>query len=462
MAELEQGFTRDYSFQQHEVVAGLLIGPYLIRYLGREGSDLFFRLSVFDHSNRYFEQQPVIKKLHLSETLRLFQDGVEFLIKPKEACSEVDLDVHTRGEKEVAGEDSSVIPLKDVLLTGLNEVPLMMAMPFKKSNRVETFDRLDKAVLHLSRKDDLESSFPPIPTWLNPILGLASETTRLAFEDQDQIALLAVHRSLKTLYDLHLFPNAPGSLNQHNPFVGFVRRIIEDGWMAFEEQRIKVDIEDMPKNKKRFASYFQDMVMSHPATSNRLYEFLQHKATKDHVTKFLLTEYPLNVRFFDIIVLSALGTDDGVRREVSENLWDESGTGMEDKAHTRLYQNLLNTIGVDHREEDLADQLDWQALAGYNLFLNLGLHRNNYYRFVGCLGATELLDPPNYTKFMAGCRRLGLDQTGDFTYYIEHIDVDIKHGSGWVNNVMMPLLDTDEDAAYQFLLGANMRLNIPN
>ncbi|MBI2335082.1 hypothetical protein HYU96_04790 [Candidatus Daviesbacteria bacterium] len=152
-----------------------------------------------------------------------------------------------------------------------------------------------------------------IPSWINPVLDLATQSTRLAFEEQNKTALLAVHRSLKTLYDLHLFPNVPGSVNQHNPFLGFVRRTIEDRWMVFEEQRIKVDPEDVPRNKKGFASYFQDIVMSHPAANNRLYEFLQHKATKDHVTKFLLTEYPLNVRFFDIIVLSALGVEQAKR-----------------------------------------------------------------------------------------------------------------------------------------------------
>lgn len=318
---------------------------------------------------------------------------------------------------------------------------------------------LDLAVKHLALRQDLESSFSPTPEWVAPVLDFALETTQLAFGEQDQSALLAAHRSLKTLYDLHLFPSAYGSRNQHNPYLGFVRQVLEDGWIGFEEQRSAVNPEGIPADKKGFASYFQAMVMAHPAAHNRLYDFLQTEATEDQVRKFLLTEQPLNVRFFDVIVLSALGTEGGVRREVSENLWDESGEGKSEKAHTKLFADLLDTLGVDYREQDLVDQLDWQALAGYNLFLNLGLHRGSYYRFVGCLGATELLDPPNYTKFMSGCNRLGIDRQGDFTYYNEHIIVDIKHGSGWVDNVIVPLLDSTEDAAYQFLMGANMRLN---
>ncbi|MBI2335081.1 hypothetical protein HYU96_04785 [Candidatus Daviesbacteria bacterium] len=143
MAELEQNLARDYSFQQYEVAAGLLIGPYLIRYSGREGSDLFFRLSVFDHSNRYSEQQPITVKLCLSESFSLLNDGVEYSIKPQEVCSEVDLDIHATWKNSMTGEDLGVTTLKDVLLPKLSEVPLMSERSFNRSNDsgIQTLDQ---------------------------------------------------------------------------------------------------------------------------------------------------------------------------------------------------------------------------------------------------------------------------------------------------------------------------------
>lgn len=448
--------TRDYSFKGHEVEAGLLVGPYVIRYAGRIGPDLRFHLSVFDPQNRYKKPESIVVKMFLMEEIRLEDDrGVEYFLKPREEYSEVTLDIHTSGETALIDHEWYVTTLKEVLIPKSSETPLaqsavgltIITHPF------------DQVVQSLAHQTDLEGFLLPTPPWVDKVLDLTARSTSLAFERRDPSALLAVHRSLKTLYDLHLFPQSIGSENQYNPFLGGVRKIVEDSWMDFEGKRITIDPEGIPHDKKEFAEYFQNMVLSHPAANNRLYSFLQNQASIEQMTKFLLTEYALNVRFFDIIVLSALGTEGGIRREVSENLWDESGTGVEEKAHTRMFKHLLDTLGVIYQEDELVDQLGWQELAGYNLFLNLGLHRKDYYRFVGCLGATELLDPPNYTKLMLGCRRLDLDQAGDFTYYTEHIDVDIKHGSGWIDNVMLPLLDASEDAAYQFLSGAEMRLN---
>lgn len=447
--------TRDYSFKEHEAEAGLLVGPYVVRYTGRIGPDLCFHLSVFDPQNRYKKPESImIRKVSLMDELRLEDDtGVEYSIRPKEEYSEVTLDIRTSRNMSTE-EEIPVTTLKELLIPKSSETPLTQT-----SGLTIITHPLDQVVHSLAHQTDLEGFLLPTPTWVGKVLDLTARSTSLAFGRHDPKALLAVHRSLKTLYDLHLFPQSVGSKNQYNPFLGGIRKIAEDGWMDFEEGRMTVDPEAIPHDKQEFADYFRNMVLSHPAANHRLYNFLQDQASVEQVTKFLLTEYALNIRFFDIIVLAALGTEGGIRREVSQNLWDESGTGMEEKAHTRLFKHLLETLGIVYSEDGLVDQLGWQGLAGYNLFLNLGLSRKNYYRFVGCLGATELLDPPNYTKFMSGCRRLGLDQAGDFTYYTEHIEVDVKHGSGWIDNVMLSLLDTSEDTAFQFLSGAEMRLN---
>lgn len=318
---------------------------------------------------------------------------------------------------------------------------------------------LDQVVQSLAYRKDLDATLPVIPHWAEKAMDQATRSTRLAFEEHNPTTLLAIHRSLKTLYDLHLFPQSVGSENQHNPFLGQIRQTAENGWMAFEQRRSIIDLDSIPQEKTEFSQYFQNFVFSHPAANHRLYTFLEQEASIKDVTRFFLSEYPLNVRFFDIVTLAALGTDSGIRQEVSKNLWDESGRGIESRAHTTLFKVLVDLLGANYEEDQLVEEMGWEALAGYNLFLYLGLHRKNYYRFVGCLAATELIDPPQYSKFLSGCGRLCLDSLTDLTYYREHVEVDIKHGSGWIDNVMLPILDSHENAPYQILLGAEMRLN---
>lgn len=320
---------------------------------------------------------------------------------------------------------------------------------------------LDQTVRSLTSQKGLESSLTSIPSWAGVLLDQANHLTQLAFEEHDPSALLSVHRSLKDIYGMHISASPEASLNQYNPFLEQVRQIIEAGWMESEVKRGMVDPDDIPDQMDQFSDFFKDVVFSHKAMNHPLYDFLETQASEGQVREFFQSEYALNVRFFDIIVLAALGTKEGVRREVSENLWDESGNGSETRAHTFLYEHLLDQLGITHGDGSLVDQMGWQALAGHNLFLHLGLNRSNYHRFVGCLGATELMDPSSYTKFMAGCRRLGLDTIADLAYYTEHIGVDVKHGNGWIDNVMLPMLDSKK-AAYEFLLGAQMRLNTSN
>lgn len=316
---------------------------------------------------------------------------------------------------------------------------------------------LDQIIRPLIYQRGLESSLRTIPSWAVNMLDQTEKTAGLAFENHDEKELLAVHRSLKMLYELHLVPHPIASGNQYNPYLTHARQILEYAWMESEDRRSTTDTTVIPTDQREFAIYFQDAVSSHPAANHRLYHFLAEKASLPQFVDFFRSEYPLDVRFFDVVVLSALGTKGLVRREVAGNLWDESGRGLEDKAHTTMYENLMDSLSIDILNDGA--QPSWQALAGYNLFLKFGLNRQDYYRYVGCLAATEVIDPANYDRFMNGARRLGLDQFADLGYYEEHIEVDVKHGSGWIDNVMLPILEATEDVPQQFLKGAEMRLN---
>lgn len=326
-------------------------------------------------------------------------------------------------------------------------------------NLVAPTDELDSVVRTLAYQADLEQWLDRHPGWETEAVRGTEACIAAAFNDRDEKALLAIHRSLKILYDLHLIHHPVASENQYNPLLTVVRNKLERAWMASERRRSSVGCQTFSRDGTEFQSYFRNWVRSHPAANHRIYDFLETEASKSQMIAYFLNDCLLNVRFFDIIVLSALGSDGGVRREISENLWDESGRGVAENAHTVMFTRLIRLLNVDCPEEDFADRAQWQDLAGYNLFLYLGLTRRNYHQFIGCLAATELLDPGHYTKLVQGCRRLGLDQQTDLGYYTEHIEVDIKHGDGWIANVMLPLLKIPGANPQSFALGAELRLN---
>ncbi|MBG6025968.1 iron-containing redox enzyme family protein [Proteus mirabilis] len=76
---------------------------------------------------------------------------------------------------------------------------------------------------------------------------------------------------------------------------------------------------------------------------------------------------------------------------------------------------------------------------------------------LGVMAMTELLDPPQYSKLVKGCTRLGLT-SGDFHYYSEHITIDIKHGEDWLYKVIKVITDQYPDAKKEFYLGSLLRL----
>ncbi len=318
---------------------------------------------------------------------------------------------------------------------------------------------LNRVVKNLVVRSDLEASVRITPPWASQVMDQAERATNLAFKQKSPADLLAIHRTLKVLYDMHLFPNTQEAQNQYNPFLGEVRRTIEKGWMAAEADRETIDPATVPQDTAKFSGYFQEWVMSHPAANHKLYDHLERNATRDDMQTFFRDEQPLDVRFFDIVVLAAIGTDGSVRQEVAQNMWDESGRGEQACAHTTLYRTLVKRLGIHDTDTQFADRMGVEALAGYNLFQYLGQNRGKYNESVGALGATELLDPPLYEKFMKGAKRLGLDQETNLNYYSEHIAIDVFHGEGWINRVMLPVMDQTPDAAAKFMQGAEMRLH---
>ncbi len=141
-----------------------------------------------------------------------------------------------------------------------------------------------------------------------------------------------------------------------------------------------------------------------------------------------------------------------------QNLWDESGRGNPTLSHVSLFRQLLDVVGVGQAEDNHASQLQVEGHAGYNLFMLTSLNRAHYFKLLGVMAMTELLDPSHYEKLVRGCRRVGFGGAGELGYYEEHVTIDIVHAEGWLADVIVPVVEQTPAVGDDIIFGAALRL----
>ncbi len=324
---------------------------------------------------------------------------------------------------------------------------------------------LSDKVAWLLAHEDLDSLLAPGGTFFSDFMEQLEETLGRAFREHDGPSLLETHRALYHLYEDSIRPPHPAmGGNQYHPFIMRVRNDIEKAWEAFETTRIDLTQMDIPCDETKFVTFMKDFCATHSLAEHRLFDFLEHEADHGQVLDFFLHEGTLVLRFCDLMVLSLLGADDEVRGELAVNFWDEMGDGNNQDRHTELFKRLLRGTGTELREEQLTSnnlhgKLDWPGLAGYNTYIYFGLHRRNYFKYMGAMGVAEYMDPRQYERILKGCRRVGVQDSETLAYYGGHAELDIQHGEDWFNNVMAPLVRKHPEARYQMVAGALMRIN---
>lgn len=335
-----------------------------------------------------------------------------------------------------------------------------VVLPFEAAPR-----RLSERVAWLLGHQDLESLLDPGSRFFPDFMHQLGQTLERAFRGRDGRALFEVHRALHQLYEDSIRPPRPGAgRNQYHPFIMRIRNEIETAWQGFETGRVDLAAKDIPNDEAAFIGFIRDLCASHSFAGHALFDFLEHEADHDQIADFFLHEATLVLRFCDLIVLSLLGADEEVRSELAVNFWDEVGEGAYQNRHTELFKQLLRHTGVEIPEaqltaETLSERLDWPGLAGYNLYVFFGLHRRNYFRYIGGMGVAEYMDPPQYVKVLRGCRRVGLSDRKALAYYAGHAELDIEHGEAWFTKVMGPLVRRYPEARHEMVEGALMRIN---
>jgi pyrroloquinoline quinone (PQQ) biosynthesis protein C len=303
---------------------------------------------------------------------------------------------------------------------------------------------------------DLPCLIPTLTQLLDRIDG-----TGQAMLGGDAGALFSLHEALFAMNEKNVeapVPNAPRL--QFDPAFLAVRTRLESWADRYEAARLPGDIAQDFGPAETLAQIIH-IWKTHPSANHPIFDYVRTTASREAVLEYLRSDYLLNIRFYDLVVYSLVGIDERVRFEVAHNLWDEVGQGDTTKTHVQLYRNLLRSEGIEPCTRTLAGHLSWQGLAGYNLMMRHGLHRHRYFESLGSLAVTELADPEQYVKFVEGCRRVGIGESNPagLAYYEEHISIDVIHGDGWLQNVILPQLESHPESSALVLSGVYQRLN---
>lgn len=172
---------------------------------------------------------------------------------------------------------------------------------------------------------------------------------------------------------------------------------------------------------------------------------------------FFKNDSALNLVFFDLVAYTLIGSQPETRGTISENLWDEVGHGDNVFTHVNLYKHTLERLNIELPDNHYVDLYEISALSGYNIYMLGSINRCHYYKLLGIMAMTEILDPPQYQKFVNGCKRLGLFDK-DVHYYNEHITIDIKHGDDWLQKVINVIVEKYPESRKEFYIGSLLRL----
>ncbi len=280
-----------------------------------------------------------------------------------------------------------------------------------------------------------------------------------AFIDEDNKALLEVHKTLYIIYEVNLsHPLSPVCLHEHSPWLLTIRNQIENAWLNYELPRIQKQLpsETEAKHPKLLCNWFVEQARKESDIDKCVLKFLKNHASVEEFNTFMLSDATLNYRFCDALALAQLHFCETVKAEIAHNMWDECGHGVAEKSHTRQLTQMLAFLGLQQPTSPIWS--DWHPYAGHNLYFCFGFNRKHYFKGIGNLAMPEIFDSSRNRAVVAGLERLYADARVKCEYFYNHIEADEKHGLNWLNNVITPIVEVQPEAGMELAVGGAIRM----
>jgi len=252
--------------------------------------------------------------------------------------------------------------------------------------------------------------------------------------------------TLLTIYDLHAAPLehlGATAVFQGHPVVADLKHRLEADWVR-ELSAVPVPA-DLPADPVAG--------MRALAARDRLpaaYKWLARDADWAQVVHFLALEGGPDGGFDDLIAHCQVGLSGSAKVELAQNYWDEMGNGDQARVHTVLHDGLVQAIDMPRipREQQPVEALERVAL-GYLFATNRWLQPE----MVGALGLLELQAGPRCRLVLQAFDRLGAPAEA-YPFYVEHAEVDPRHGRDWLEKAVGPLADELPEWGPRILRGA--------
>jgi hypothetical protein len=280
-----------------------------------------------------------------------------------------------------------------------------------------------------------------------------------AYSDQNMNSLEELHQSLALIYD-HDFSGADIEHVDIDklPIFRDVASVLEESMLGYERSQITTaELSSYPEQGDEYVTWLKKMISDHDSKVHPMFDhYIAESATASDLALFLAQETSLDPRFDDILSLMQIGTQGAEKMEIANNYYDEMGNGNSEEVHTALFAKALKELNIDQKYINENMLLD-SVIAG-NLSSCLSLSRRHYYKSVGYFGVIKYLAPRRSKQVVAAWKRNNLPLEG-VLYHKLNIAKDSARATGWLNNIIAPLVNQSPEIGREIAFGAMMRLN---
>lgn len=296
------------------------------------------------------------------------------------------------------------------------------------------------------------------------IVSQAEAQIKRALIDGDEGSLLDLHRSVFLILTANFAIHwEVGTINAHLPVFTRIVNMFGAALDKSDRERLGDDFIrlrkateiDFSKNVKEYIKNDAHN-LQHP-----VFDFLETEATHEQLCEFIVQEAPFDMLFGDILSLMLPGLYDESKMEILTNYLDEMGEREVAGVHRTMRIEMMEKIGIKPDRYNNIEEFCTPELALANKYMLAGFNRNRLAELIGMMLATEEVVPGRLNKQVLGWRRVGVPDE-HMPYLISHISLDVEHASGWMNQVVIPLVTKSDEIKEHVLWGVLKRLDVAN
>jgi len=303
---------------------------------------------------------------------------------------------------------------------------------------------------------DLTDRLAADPGAARRLIDDAAALARSAFDDGDEAALDAAHRSLYALYAQDGWaPAAAPRDNQHDMTIAAILLELERG---FERALARVPLpDDLPADPDAFAAWLSDLALHRDLPSlppTGMPQYLREEITLEQLKEIVAQRSLFFLKEPDPWAMVIPSLKGPAKAGLLDLLLDEYGWGRYDHMHSTVYADLMERLGLDTGYDHYRPRVSWQFLANMNLQGLYARHRRLCHRMYGYIYLVEADSPESMKNYIEAYHRLGIDDEEFLKFYDLHITADEGHQDVALNEVVLPVVREEPRAMAEVARGA--------